>query len=423
MSDAPSPGCPHFDHHHQYVDDDTDRYGTYAALQQERVARSEAYGGFWILTRHDDVAAAEADWETFSSAGGVVAPVEDQRRFNQVALEQDPPEHTAFRRLYLDLLSRARVASALPFITEVTRRRVDGLAVGGGGDFVASVAVPVPVEVVAHLLGLDDVAIAELRHLSEDAWSALSRPRRPVTATSTATPAPPATAAAPAAPESAAPQTLSRLLRLEARRRREHPRDDFLTQLLDAHIDGAPITEMGLASFLVGAVIAGHDTTLAAASNLAYQLAIDPAVQDRLRAHPELHGRAIEESLRHRSPVQNFFRTVRRPVTIGGVTMAPGERVMLLYGAANRDPDRYVHPDRFDLDRYDNDRDARGHLAYGYGVHRCAGAHLAEVELRALLETLLRYQLRLNGEVRFKPTAHGAFLAIEALPLTMTSLQ
>lgn len=400
MSDGPPlpSGCPHFDHHHRYADDNTKRYGDYRALQQQRVARSEAYGGFWILTHHDDVVAAEADWETFSCAGGVVAPIADQRRFNQVALEQDPPEHGPYRRLYLDLLSRTRVAEAMPFITEVARRRVDALAATGGGDFVATVAVPVPVEVVAHLLGLDDVAVAALRSLSEDAWAALNRPR-----------------------QAAAPQTLSRLLREEAHRRRDHPREDFLTGLLDASIDGEPISEMGLASFLVGAVIAGHDTTLAAASNLAYQLALEPELQDRLRHHPELRVRAIEESLRHRSPVQNFFRTVRRAVTIGGVTMAPGDKVMLLFGAANRDPERYVHPDQFDLDRFDSDRDARGHLAYGYGLHRCAGAHLAEVELRALLDALLRHDLSLQGEVRFQPTAHGAFLAIQALPLTMTA--
>ncbi len=416
MTDGGRPlpsGCPHFDHHHRYVDDDTERYGDYRALQSQRVARSEAYGGFWILTRHEDVVAAEADWETFSSADGVVAPVEDHRRFNQVALEQDPPQHGAYRRLYLDLLSRTRVGEALPFITEVTRRRVDALAAAGGGDFVASVAVPVPVEVVAHLLGLDDVAVAALRSLSEDAWAALSRPRRTDAAAADA-----GTASDDAA-AGVAPPTLSRLLRAEADRRREHPRDDFLTGLLDARIDGEPISEIGLASFLVGAVIAGHDTTLAAASNLAYQLALDPGLQQRLRAHPELHGRAIEESLRQRSPVQNFFRTVRRTVTIGEVTMAPGDKVMVLFGAANRDPDRYAHPEEFDLDRFDSDRDARGHLAYGYGVHRCAGAHLAEVELRVLLDALLGCELSLNGEIRFKPTAHGAFLAIEALPLRM----
>lgn len=423
MSPLPS-GCPHFDHHARYDDDDTDRYGDYRALQSQRVARSEAYGGFWILTRHEDVVAAEADWETFSCAGGVVAPIADQRRFNQVALEQDPPEHSAYRRLYLDLLSRNRVAAAMPFITEVARRRVDALAAAGGGDFVAAVAVPVPVEVVAHLLGLDDVAVAALRSLSEDAWTALSRPPRAAAratgggATGDNAPAP-----SPDGQRSptAAPRTLSRLLREEARRRREHPRGDFLTGLLDVRIDGEPISEMGLASFLVGAVIAGHDTTLAAASNMAWQLALEPALQERLRAHPELHGRAIEESLRHRSPVQNFFRTVRRAVTIGEVTMVPGDKVMLLFGAANRDPNRYVHPEQFDLDRYESDRDARGHLAYGYGLHRCAGAHLAEIELRALLDALLRYELRLSGEVRFKPTAHGAFLAMEALPLTMTA--
>ena len=102
-----------------------------------------------------------------------------------------------------------------------------------------------------------------------------------------------------------------------------------------------------------------------------------------------------------------------------GVDLQPGDRVMLLYGAANRDPARYADPDRYDLDRYADDRDAKGHLAFGYGVHRCVGATLAEVELRAVAEALLRYELTLDGPVSFRPTAHGAFLAAESLPVRL----
>jgi cytochrome P450 len=394
-------GLP-FDHHATGVDDAA-RYDGYRRLRERQVTRSDAHGGFWVLSRYEDVTAAADDWATFSSAEGVVHPLPPGYPVRQVALEQDPPAHTPFRRLYLELLSRERVRRAEGSIVEITRRRVDALAATGGGDFVAQVAVPVPIEVVAHLLGLDSHDVGQLRELSEQAWARLAALRDGPDQ------------AAPAAPTT----TLRRVLLAAAEDRRVHPRDDFLTEVVHAVIDGEPITPHALSSFLFGAIIAGHETTLAAAANLAYQLGLDPALQDRLAAHPELHGRAVDESLRHRSPVQDFFRTLTRDVRHGEVDLAAGDKVMLHYGAANRDPAVYADPDRFDLDRYDHDRDARRHLAYGYGVHRCAGAHLADVELRVLLGELSRLRVELRGEPTFVPTAHGAFLAIESLPVVL----
>jgi len=404
MSDAgvEPVGCPYFDHHRRYPDE-ASRYADYAALQACPVGRSDAHGGFWVFARHADIVDAETDWATFRAGHGVLLPEQSDRRIRQVGLEQDPPEHTPYRRLYAELLSRPRVRAAEAFIRDLARRRVEDLAAEPGGDFVARVAVPVPVEVVAHLLGLDESVIGRVRALSEDAWAALSRPRpAPGTAQADGTPA-----------------SLSRLLRDELDARRLQPSDDYLTTLVDATFDGEPIPPMGMASFLVGAVIAGHETTLSAATNLAYQLGLDPALQQRLVDEPHLIGRAVDESLRHRSPVQNFFRTVAQDVTRHGVELRQGDRVMLLYGAANRDPEQFSDPDRYDLDRYDSDRDAKRHLAYGYGIHRCVGAYLAEVELHAVAEALLRYELTVEGEPTFVPTAHGAFLAIESLPVTL----
>jgi cytochrome P450 len=401
MSGRETIGVP-FDHHATGVDDAA-RYEGYRLLRERQVTRSDAHGGFWVLSRYADVTTAADDWATFSSADGVVHPLPPGYAVRQVALEQDPPAHTTFRRLYLELLSRDRVRAARDAIAAITRRRVDALGADGGGDFVAAVAVPVPIEVIAYLLGVDAHVAGRLRELSEQAWARLA---------SIGAGRPP-TSAGPA------PTSLRRLLVAEAEDRRAQPRDDFLTEVAHAEVDGEPITDRALGSFLHGAVIAGHETTLAAAANLAYQLGLDPALQDRLASHPELHGRAVDESLRHRSPVQNFFRTVTHDVRCGDVHLAAGDKVMLHYGAANRDPDVFPDPERFDLDRYASERDARRHLAYGYGVHRCAGAHLADVELRALLAELAGYELTLEGEPRFTPTAHGAFLAIESLPVSL----
>ena len=391
-----------FDHHDAALADG-ERYRYYDELRGCPIGRSERYGGFWILARFADVAEAASDWSTFSSASSVLHPVDLNRRAPQVGLEQDPPVHTAYRKLYAELLSRARVRAAEPFVRGLTRRCLAELA-ENGGDFVERVGVPVPIETIAHLLGLDAEPTRQLRELSEAAWAALQRP------------------APPAPTGHGPPLTLSRLLRNEAQQRRQEPREDFLSLVVHAEIDGEPISELGLGSFLVGAVIAGHDTTLAAATNLAYQLAIEPGLAARLRAEPGLIPRAVDESLRHRGPVQNFFRTVTRDVALGEAALTAGDKVMLCFGAANRDPAQFADAERFDIDRYTDDREAGRHLAFGWGVHRCAGEFLAEMELRVLVEELLRYELSEPGPLKTAPTAYGAFLAIESLPLSLTPL-
>lgn len=383
--------CPHFDHHE--VLGDEERYARYEDLRSCPVSRSEASGGFWILSRYADVVTAAEDWRTYSSAEGVLLPAPAGRRARQVALEQDPPEHTVYRRLYAELLSRQRVRAIEGAIRATAVACLQRLAACEQGDFVEQVAAPVPIETLALLLGLDADVTAHLRELTLTELSHVNRPD--------------GTAPRPAF-------TLMDLLRAELEARRDEPRDDFVTLL--TRQDLPPV---GMLSFLVGTVIAGHETTLSAATNLAYQLGREPALQERLAAEPALIPRAIAESLRHRSPVQNFVRTVTRDVELGGHTMAAGDKVMLLFGAANRDPDQYADPDQFDPDRYADDRDAGRHLAYGWGVHRCVGAFLAETELRILTEELLRHELILRGEPRFVPVTFGAFLAIEELPVTL----
>lgn len=399
--DCPHSDPSHFDHHQ--ILGDAERYARYAELRACPVARSEASGGYWILSRHDEVAAAAEDWRTYSSAQGVLAPPPAGRRARQVALEQDPPEHTVYRKFYAELLSRPRVRAIEGDIRANAAARLAALAQataeGEPADFIAHVAAPVPIEALGTLLGFDADVTAQLRDLTVAELARIHRPAE----------------VAGNRPE----LTLMDLLRAQIDDRRERPRDDFTTLLVQQ--DLPPI---GMLSFLVGAVIAGHETTLIAATNLAYQLGLDPALQERLRAEPHLIPRAVDESLRHRPPVQNFVRTLARDVEHHGVTMAAGAKVMLLFGSANRDPDRWPgDPDQYDLDRHASDRDAGRHLAYGAGIHRCVGAFLAEVELHVLTRELLAYDLALGHPDRepvFPPTTFGAFLAIDELPVILT---
>ena len=380
-----------FDHHEALPDGE--RYARYEELRGCPVAHSDALGGFWVLSRYDEVMAAAEDWRTYSSAEGVLLPAPAGRRARQVGLEQDPPDHTAYRRLYADLLARPRIRGIEAGIRATASAKLAELAALEAGDFVEHVAAPVPIETLGMLLGLDAEVTTQLRDLTVAELGHINRPE-----------------GASARPE----LTLMDLLRSVIEDRRDQPRDDFVTML--TRQDLPPV---GLLSFLVGFVIAGHETTLSAATNLAYQLGLDHQLQVRLAAQPELIPRAIDESLRHRSPVQNFVRTLTREVDHGDVTMHAGDKVMLLFGAANRDPQRYRGPDIFDLDRYASDRDAAKHLAYGWGIHRCVGAFLAEVELRILVEELLRYELTLHAEPTFLPTTFGAFLSIDQLHVSL----
>lgn len=391
-----------FDHHDPTLSDD-DRYRLYAEIRSCPVGRSDRHGGFWIVPRYADVEAAETDWQRFSSAKGVFMPLSTWSP-RQAALEEDPPRHSSSRRLYGELLTRARVRGAAPRIRDVIRTTLATLAGRDGGDFVALVSERFPVEVIAGLIGLSPELSARIRELSVEVWKAVMDPERA---------------------DAGAASALSAALATELADRRAAPRDDYLSWLAGPAPDGEPLTDELRLMILAGACVAGHETTMNASANLAYQLSVDPALQDRLVAEPAVIPQVVNESLRHRSPVQNFFRTVTADTELHGTTLRTGDRVMLLYGAANRDPERFEDPDRFDPDRFAPDRfapdrPARGHLAFGWGVHYCVGAYLAQSELRVLVEELGAYRLLPAGEPEVAPpSASGAFLGMRRLPVRL----
>jgi cytochrome P450 len=375
-----------FDHHDDVVRGEVIYDLWRSAHEGPRVQRSEEHGGFWILTRFDDVVAAARDTATFSSAAGVFLPPLSPL---SAALEQDPPIHAEYRRLFMYFLTRSRIDQIQPFIAGRALDLVGALARSGGGDFVSAVGEKLPVEVVAASMGLSGTIARRLRELTVQMWE-----EREETAASSE--------GGFTDPRPVFEQMLD-LFRQELQDRRRHPREDFLGFLINARVTGRRLDDDKMANILLGLAVAGHETTVNAASSMVIDLADEPELQHRLTRERNLVPQFVLESLRHRTPVQWFFRTVTREVQIEDAVLAAGDRVMLAWGGANRDGRQFPEPDHFRVDR----SSAGKHLSFGSGPHRCVGAPLAQAELEAIANALLDAgEFTLKGPVEWR--IHGS---------------
>ncbi|MFW3168562.1 cytochrome P450 [Geodermatophilus sp. CPCC 206100] len=347
--------CP-FDHHAVQTAEEV--WASYADLREERVSRSELHGGFYVLSRYTDVRTALRDPRTFSSAAGVRIPDSGGR---SIPIDFDPPAHTGYRALYASRLTAASVQAMAPFLSELVNGLVDAFHRAGGGDFVSGVALPMPLAVLEEVVGFSPTTISQLRRLTEESW-------RQITEHSL----------------DEARAALRQVIRAEIARHRSERPDTYLTTLLDASIEGRPITDDELERALLTFAIAGHETTTNAAGWLAHLLASDQGQQAALRQDPSLIPGFVEEILRVGTPAQLFARQTTRDVEVGDTVIPAGSRVLLALAAANRDDAQFPHADVIDLER-----GSRGHLAFGFGIHQCPGSLLARTELRLLLARLI----------------------------------
>ena len=344
-------------------------YPVYRTLRDEHPLYYCEARDIWVLSRFEDVWEAVHDQASFSSAQGVFPGMGEYNpeQMLPVMIMMDPPRHTQLRRLVNRAFTRRRIADREPAIRGIARGLVEALADAGTGDLVEDLAKPLPSIVIADLLGVPREDRKAFRQWSDQMIQ--DNPDDP--------------AVAARAMEGAA-SLLAYFADLIAERRRS-PRDDLLTALITAEVDGEHLSEEELFGMCVLLLVAGNETTTNLVSNAAVLFAQNPGQWRAIVADPSLLPGAVEECLRVDSPVQALARTLTRPVVRHDRTMNEGDKVLLVYGSANRDEREFSEPDTFDIERT-IDRQ----LAFGHGIHFCLGAPLARLEAQIAYSELLR---------------------------------
>jgi cytochrome P450 len=365
-----------------------DPYPAYARLRTEDPVAWWEPGGMWLLSRHADVNGVLRD----RRFGRVFVPRQPLERFapwnlvnEHAMLELEPPDHTRLRQLVAREFTPRRVEALRPRIVELTDALLDELAAAAAPDLMACIAEPLPVAVIAELLGFPagdrhllrpwSNAIVALYELSSDEAVA----ERAVTA-------------------AAAFDAYLRALIADRRRR---PGDDLLSALSVMSVEGDRLTEDELVATAVLLLNAGHEASVNVIGNGVVALCRQRDQWERLRAQPALVRTAVDELIRYDTPLSLFLRTAFADAEIGGQAVRAGERVGVLLGSANRDADVFDRPDVVDVGRADNP-----HVGFGAGIHFCLGAPLARLELEVALGRLVaRFpDLGLAAEPTRRPT-------------------
>jgi cytochrome P450 len=340
----------------------------------------------WVLTRHADVLAAAHDPATFSnrtSASGQLRPCPAAAevlaggvRPVDTLLTLDPPAHTEIRRIVNEAFKPSRVAALEPMVRAIAAELADALDTGGPVEVMEALAVPLPMRVISRVLGVPEAEFPTFKRWSDDIAGGLS---------------------ADLPCEEQVRAARSRLAFYDyvvatCEERRRDRRDDVLSDLATLRrADGSRLTDAELCSIAVQLLVAGNETSTNLLGSVLLHL-------DRggwwpaLVADPGLAPAVVEETLRLESPVQALYRRTTRDVAVAGTTIPAGSRVHLVWASANRDPDAFADPDRFDPAR----AELRTHLAFGFGAHYCPGAPLARLEGRVALEELAARYPRLE---------------------------
>lgn len=387
-----------------------DPYPAYAELRERGRVIHYAPTDQWLVPHHADVSALLRDrrlgrtyQHRFSHEDfGRTAPPAAHEPFHTLndhgMLDLEPPDHTRIRRLVSKAFTPRTVEQLKPYVRQLAEELVDRLVEAGGGDLLSEVAEPLPVAVIAEMLGIPEADRAPLRPWSADICGMYELNPSQETATKAVR----------------ASVEFSEYLRELIAARRKEPGDDLISGLIAAHDEGDRLTEQEMISTAVLLLNAGHEATVNATVNGWSALFRHPEQLAALRADHTLVPAAVEELMRYDTPLQLFERWVLDEIEIDGTTIPRGAEVALLFGSANHDPEVFEHPERLDLTRTENP-----HISFSAGIHYCIGAPLARIELAASMTALLERAptLTLAAEPRRKP--NFVIRGLEGLTVTL----
>ena len=350
----------------------------------------------WLVPHHADVSALLRDrrlgrtyQHRFTHEDfGRTAPPQEHEPFHVLndhgMLDLEPPDHTRIRRLVSKAFTPRTVERLKPYVHRLADELVSRLVAAGGGDLLTEVAEPLPVAVIAEMLGIPESDRAPLRPWSADICGMYELNPSEETA----------------ARAVRASVEFTAYLRELIEARRKDPGEDLISGLIAAHDEGDRLTEQEMISTCVLLLNAGHEATVNATVNGWWALFRNPAQLAALRADHSLVSTAVEELMRYDTPLQLFERWVLDEIEIDGTRIPRGAEIAMLFGSANHDPAVFDHPERLDLTRADNP-----HISFSAGIHYCIGAPLARIELAASMGALLKKAptLRLAAEPVRKP--------------------
>jgi cytochrome P450 len=381
------------DHHSPYFRENN--YAIMKDLQQRcPVAHSSSWGGFWMFTDYDACKAAAHDPELFSSDMRKGVPQAGQP-FPLIPIDIDPPLLLDYRRIVLPWFSKIAADKMAGEIRQLVDEMVDAFIESGEADLSSQLTTPVPARIILRVLGFDDTRWADwvgwVHNMVHD------RAHSPELAL-------------------AAVMAIAGETAKEVAARRSAPTDDLMSALMAAEVAGRPLSDDELLGFVMLLMLGGMDTTSGLTGNTLVELDRDPALRERLRSQPELVPEATEEFLRHDTPSQGLSRYVTRDAEFRGRHLKEGDRVLLMYAAANRDPAVFDHPDEIDLDR-----PHYRHMAFALGAHRCLGSNLARLMFQIMITTVLERipDFRISGELVRYPDA-GDVYGVQHLPVSFT---
>ncbi|MBM4257243.1 MAG: cytochrome P450 [Deltaproteobacteria bacterium] len=384
-------------------------YPFYAAMRHEAPVYEVPGMGFFIVSRYEDLQFVLTHPELFSSKTGPGVRKEPPQEVLDILaqgwmpvatlLTNDPPAHRRFRGLVNKAFTPRRVALLAPSITTIANNLVDTFIKTGTVELVEQFAVPLPLTVIADALGVPREDLPKFKQWSDDSVAPLggmiSHERELECARSTV--------------------AFQHYFAAKLEERRTNPRDDMLTDLLNARLEGETPLNMGeMLNILQQLLVAGNETTTNLIASAMMLLLQNPMQMEHIRADHSLIPNLIEEALRVESPVQGLFRMTKVEVEIGGVKVPANSRLVLMYASGNRDDAQCPEAAQFDVCR----ANAKDHLAFGAGIHYCLGAPLARLEGKIAFETLLNRlkNLRLTpGKNTFAHTPSFILRGLQAL--------